>query len=285
MDKSQSQVIRYFSIDTDFIPLLKIQVTAGRNFSKDFATDKDGVILNEAAVKKFGWLSPEMAIGQGILLPGLNGQDTKLTIVGVVKDFHYKSLHQTIDPLLLFLDPTDIAYVLVKIKPVDIPLTLGFIVEKFKEFSPGFTIEYYFLEESFDNLYRSEERMQVIFKYFTILAILISCLGLLGLIAFTAERRRKEVGVRKVLGAAVSNIVMHLTKEFVILTATANIIAWPVAFIAMNRWLQSFAYRTGIGIGTFILSALIALAIALLTVTYQSIKAALANPVYSLKYE
>lgn len=285
MDKGQSQVVRYFSIDTDFIPVLEIQMAAGRNFSKDFVTDKDGIILNEAAVKKFGWESPESAIGQGILIPETTTTYTKFKIVGVVKDFHYKSLHQTIDPLILFLDPTNVAYVLVKIKTGDIPATIGYLENKFKEFSPGFTPEYYFLDESFDNLYRSEERMQTIFKYFTLLAILISCLGLFGLISFTAQRRRKEVGIRKVLGATVSNIVLNLSREFVVLTLIANLIAWPLAFIAMNKWLQRFAYRTGIGISTFILSALIALAIALLTVSYQSIKAALANPTGSLKYE
>ena len=257
MDKSQSQLSRYFSIDTDFIPLLEIQLAAGRNFSKDFTTDKEGVILNEAAVKKFGWLSPESAIGQGILIPESATKYTKFNIVGVVKDFHYKSLHQNIDPLILFLNPANVTF-MVKIKTGDIPATLGYLENKFKEFSPGFTPEYYFLDESFDNLYRSEERMQTIFKFFTLLAILISCLGLFGLISFTAQRRRKEVGIRKVLGATVSSIVLHLSREFVVLTLIANLIAWPLAFIAMNKWLQSFAYRTGIGISTFIFSALIA---------------------------
>lgn len=285
MDKSQSQIVRYFSIDTDFIPVLEIQLAAGRNFSKDFTTDKEGLILNEAAVKKFGWQSPEAALGQGILIPESATKYTKFTIVGVVKDFHYKSLHQRIEPLILFLDPANVAFVMVKIKTGDIPATLEFLENKFKAFSPAFTYEYYFLDESFDNLYRSEERVQTIFKFFTILAILISCLGLFGLVSFTAERRRKEVGIRKVLGATVANIVLHLSREFVILTLIANLIAWPAAYIAMSRWLQGFAYRTGIGIGTFILSGLVALAITLLTVGYQSVKTALANPVNSLKYE
>ena len=285
MDKSQSQDIRYFYIDSDFISALEIPMAAGRNFSKDFTTDKEGIILNEAAVKKFGWESPDLAVGQGILVPEDGTKYTKFKVVGVAKDFHYKSLHQRIDPLLLFLEPADVVYILVKIKTGDIPATLGYLENKFKEFSPGYTPEYYFLDESFDKLYRSEERVETIFKFFTLLAIMISCLGLFGLITFTAERRRKEVGIRKVLGATVSNIVLHLSWEFIILTLIANLIAWPVAYIAMSKWLQSFAYRTQISISVFILSALIALVIALLTVCYQSVKAALANPVHSLKYE
>lgn len=285
MDKSQSQDICYFYIDSDFIPALEIPTAAGRNFSKDFSTDKEGIILNEAAVKKFGWESSDLAVGQGILIPEDGLKYTKFKVVGVVKDFHYKSLHQSIDPLCLFLDPTDVVFVLVKIKTGDIPATLGYLEDKFKEFSPGYTPEYYFLDENFDKLYRSEERVESIFKFFTLLAIMISCLGLFGLITFTAVRRRKEVGIRKVLGAPVSNIVLHLSKEFVILALIANLIAWPVAYIAMGKWLQSFAYRTHISISVFILSALIALVIALLTVCYQSVKAALANPVHSLKYE
>jgi putative ABC transport system permease protein len=286
MNSDQAKDIIFFHIDTDFIPLLEIELSAGRNFSKEFATDKkEGLILNESAVKKFGWETPEMAIGKGILIPESPGKYQKTRIIGVVKDFHFKSLHQEIEPLILFLDPNRVNYATVKITVEDIPSTIAYLEKKFKAFSPGFNFDYFFLDNNFDQLYRSEERVKTIFNFFTILAVLISCLGLFGLASYTAEQRTKEMGIRKVLGATVPNIIAQLSKEFILWVAIANLIAWPAAFIAMNKWLQNFAYRTDIGIGTFILSGLIALVIALLTVSYQSIKTALANPIHALKYE
>jgi putative ABC transport system permease protein len=286
MNSDQVKDIIFFHIDTDFIPLLEIELSAGRNYSKDFTTDKtEGLILNESAVKKFGWETPEMAIGKGILIPDSPGKYKKTKIVGVVKDFHFKSLHQKIEPLILFLDPNQVNFVTVKIAVEDIPSTVAYLEKKFKAFSPGFDFDYFFLDNNFDQLYRSEERIQTIFNFFTFLAILISCLGLFGLASYTAERRTKEMGIRKVLGATVPNIIAQLSKSFIIWVAIANLIAWPAAFIAMNKWLQNFAYRTDIGIGIFILSGIIALVIALLTVSYQCIKTALANPIHALKYE
>jgi putative ABC transport system permease protein len=286
MNSDQSKDIIFFHIDTDFIPLLGIELSAGRNFSENFTTDKtEGFILNESAVKLLGWETPEMAVGKGILIPESPGKYQKGRIVGVVKDFHFKSLHQKIEPLILYMDPQRFRYITVKISTEDIPSTLDYLGNKFKAFSPGFTFEYFFLEDSFDKLYRSEERIQTIFNSFTILAILISCLGLFGLASFTAEQRTREVGIRKVLGATVPDIITQLSREFITWVLMANIIAWPVAFIVMNKWLQNFAYRTDPGIGTFIMSGLIALVIALLTVSYQSVKTALANPIHALKYE
>jgi putative ABC transport system permease protein len=286
MNNDDVKDLKFFHIDTDFIPLLGIELAAGRNFSRDFATDQsEGFILNESAVKIFGWQTPGQAIGQGILIPDEPGKYRKYKVVGVVKDFHFKSLHQKIEPLILYMDPKQTDYITVKIRTGDISSTLGFLENKFKAFSPGFTFDYFFLDNNFDRLYRSEERMQLIFNFFTILAILISCLGLFGLASFTAEQRTKEVGIRKVLGATVPNIILQLSREFITWVVIANLVAWPAAFIAMNKWLQNFAYRTDMGIGTFILSGLLALVIALLTVSYQSIKTALANPIRALKYE
>jgi putative ABC transport system permease protein len=285
-NKDQSKDIIYFHIDTDFIPLLGIGLSAGRNFSENFSTDKtEGFMLNESAVKILGWETPGIAVGEGILIPESPGKYHKGRIIGVVKDFHFKSLHQKIEPLILYMDPKRTRYITVKISTEDIPSTLDYLENKFRAFSPGFTFEYFFLDDNFDKLYHSEERMQTIFNSFTILAILISCLGLFSLASFTSEQRTKEVGIRKVLGATVPNIITQLSKEFVTWVLMANIIAWPTAFIVMNKWLQNFAYRTNLGIGIFILSGFIALVIALLTVSYQSVKTALANPIHALKYE
>jgi putative ABC transport system permease protein len=286
MEGDQSKDIIFFQIDTDFIPLLGIELAAGRNFSRDFATDeKEGVILNESAVKLLGWETPEMAIGKGLMVPDSPGKYQKRGIVGVVKDFNFKSLHQKIEPLVLYMDPQQVNYITARIKTGNLPATLAYLEKKFTAFSPGFNFDYFFLDDNFDRLYRSEEKVQTIFNFFTLLAILISCLGLFGLASFTAEQRTREVGIRKVLGATVPNIVRQLSREFITWVLLANILAWPVAFMAMSKWLQNFAYRTSIGVGTFILAGLIALVIALFTVSYQSIKTALANPVQALKYE
>ena len=286
VNKDRIKDITFINIDTDFIPLMGIELSAGRNFSKDFASDeKQGLILNESAVKEFDWERPEMAIGKGILIPQTPEKFIKRRVVGVVKDFHFKSLHQKIEPLVLYMDPGNINFISVKLKTNEISSILNFLEKKFKVFSPAHTFENYFLDTNFDKLYRSEERIQTIFKFFTILAILISCLGLFGLVSFTTEQRTKEVGIRKVLGATLSNLTLNLSKEFITWVLFANVIAWPVAYIVMNKWLQHFAYRTSIGIGTFIHSGFIVLVIAVVTVIYRSIKAANANPVDVLKNE
>ncbi|MFC2155172.1 ABC transporter permease [Acidobacteriota bacterium] len=282
-------VVTYnFDIDEDFIPLLGIELAAGRNFSKNFATDReDGYIINETAVKAFGWDSPDEAVGKRLMRPTRidSGQFHKGTIVGVVKDFHFKSLHQKIEPLLFFMNSNSLNYINIKLKTADISNTMAHIREKWSEFSPAYTFEFFFFDQHFDRLYRSEERMHTLFKLFTLLAIFISCLGLFGLASFTTEQRTKEVGIRKVLGASVINVILHLSKEFIFWVALANLIAWPAAYFFMNKWLQNFAYRTGLGIEVFLLSGLLGLTIALLTVGYQSVKAALANPIKALKYE
>jgi putative ABC transport system permease protein len=279
----------FFSIDSDFIPLMDIKIAAGRNFSKKFPSDiKEGLILNELAVEQMGWDKPETALGKSIYIVGsLDDPNSKqvFKVVGVVKNFHFKSLHQKLQPLVLFNNPTNVNFVNVKISAQNIPLTLNFLQKKWKTLSPQYTFEYFFLDDNFDQLYRAEERVQTIFKSFTLLAIFISCLGLLGLASFTAERRTKEVGIRKVLGASVANITLNLSREFVVWVLVANCIAWPIAYYAMKTWLQNFHYRTSLGIEVFLLGGLLSIGIAILTVSYQTIRAALADPVKAIKYE
>jgi putative ABC transport system permease protein len=277
---TQTQSMADISINPDFIPLMGIQIVEGRNFSHDIASDPiDSILINEAAARRFDWKNP---VGKTIyFMP----KDTNKTVIGVVGDYHLKSLHHKILPLYIDNDPSNFLYISIKMKPDNISETLHFLRKKWKEIAPAQTFDCFFLDESFDLQYQADEKLVVIFSNFTFLAIFIACLGLFGLAAFTAEQRTKEIGIRKALGATVSNIVMLLSREFIKWVLIANIIAWPIAYLAMNRWLQNFAYRINIGIGTFVLAALLALLIALLTVGYQAVRAARANPVDSLRYE
>jgi len=273
-------------VNYNFLDFFEIELIEGRNFSKEFTTDtSQAFILNETAVKITGWNEP---IGKKYSLWGREG-----LVIGVIKDFHNTSLHLKVEPMALWLTSPNIPNILnrtindfaIKISSDDIPGTLAFIEDKFKEYSPDYPFNYSFLDERVDRIYRSEQRLGQIFSYFTFIAIFISCLGLFGLASFTAEQRTKEIGIRKVLGASVSGIIMLLSRNFVKWVLAANVLAIPIAYIAMNRWLQNFAYRTHIGIWTFVISVAMALMIALISVSYQSVKAATANPVDSLRYE
>ncbi|NIM12552.1 MAG: FtsX-like permease family protein [Candidatus Aminicenantes bacterium] len=266
-------------VDYDFVDLFGIKIVAGRNFSRDFPSDKNGAfLLNESAVKYLGWKSPlGKEFGRG---------ERKGKIVGIMKDFHLVPLHQKIKPLLYYLElKSPIFYLSAKIKTARIPGTLAFLEEKMKTFSPRYPFEYHFFDDIFARAYKMEQKLGSAFSVFAFIAVLIGCLGLLGLASFTAEQKTKEIGIRKVLGSTVSGIVLLFSRQFLKWVVVANIIAWPVAFYAMNKWLQNFAYRTTLGIEIFILSGLIALFIAMVTVSYQSIKAATANPVDALRYE
>lgn len=267
------------SVDYDFLKTLGIKLASGRNFSRDFPGDVNGAfILNEAACQKFGWESP---LGKTIEQMGSG----KKTVIGVVKNFHYLSLHQKIDPLVIQFDPEDFDYFSVKIRPQNIRRTLAYLENTWRKFDPAHPFEYSFLDEDVDKLYKADKNFGEIFICFTILAISIACLGLFGLTSFTAEKRTREISIRKVFGASVSNIVILLSREFARWVLFANLVAWPFAYYAMKRWLQNFAYRSSIGIWIFILAAASAFAIALLTVSFQAIRAALANPVEALRYE
>jgi putative ABC transport system permease protein len=277
----QSQLFQYTSIDPDFIPAMGIEITAGRNFSAKISADnKEAILINEAAARQFRWDDP---IGRKITL--IEDDQITKTVIGVVKDFHLRSLHHKIQPLCLDYRPSWFRYIIVKIKPNRIAEVLHFLEKKWELLQPAFPFEYSFLDEDFDRQYRFEKKISQIFSCFTILAVFIACLGLFGLASFTAEKRTKEVGIRKALGASISAIILLLSKEFTKWILVANIIAWPVAYFAMNSWLQNFAYRINIGLGIFLLAAVLAFVIALLTVGYQAVRTARANPVEALRYE
>jgi hypothetical protein len=277
-DPADLKQIRYNSVDYDYVDFYQIEIIRGRNFSKDFTTDLNGAfLLNETAIKEFGFENP---IGKKIKIWGDEG-----TIVGVIKDFHSASMHLNIEPVAFRLSLDRLWMFAMKISSDDIPKTIAFLENTWKKFSPEYPFEYSFLDEQVDKMYRTEQRLGSSFFYFTMIAIFIAYLGLFGLVSFSAERRTKEIGIRKVLGAQISNITWLVSKEFLLLVIIANIIAWPLAYYFMNKWLHNFAYRINIGLGIFLASSLIALVIALLTVSYQTIKAAMANPVDSLRYE
>jgi putative ABC transport system permease protein len=206
-----------------------------------------------------------------------------MRVVGVVKDFYFQSFHSPMAPMVLFPDEGN--NLAVRIRPGDIPKTIALLKQSFETISRTQPWDFSFFDEEFDALYRKERRTGQIFGAFAFLAVFIACLGLLGLAAFAVERRTKEIGVRKVLGASASHLVVDLSREFVGLVLLANVIAWPVAYFAMSKWLQAFAYRIHLSLGTFLLAALGALAVAVLTVSTQTLRAASRNPVESLRYE
>jgi len=276
-DPKDPKVLNLTSTGYDFIETLNMEMIEGRSFSEEYPSDENAVVINETAQKIIGMENP---VGKRLMLG-----DTELPIIGIVKDYHFRSLHSEIEPLLLVNDPSLYRYILIKLDSGDIPSALANIDNTWKTFFPDTPFEYHFLDEAYDNLYRTEQRMGTLFNYFTGLAIFISCLGLFGLASFMAEKRTKEIGIRKILGASVSGVVILLNREFIKWILIANIIASPVAYYAMSKWLQGFAYRINMEVWIFALAALAALAIAVVTVSYQSVRAATANPADSLRYE
>jgi putative ABC transport system permease protein len=261
----------------DLIETLGVALKEGRSFSRNYGADSHAVVLNEAAVALMGMKDP---VGKTIKYWGDDRQ-----IIGVVKNFHFESLHETVKPLYFSLQPEHAKYIMAKIQGGRERQTLAQLEAFYKRYNPGFTLDYKFLDSEYQAQYASEQRVSVLSRYFAGLAILISCLGLFGLTAFMAERRQKEIGVRKVLGATVSQIVLLLSGEFMQLVLIAILIAVPLALWATNQWLQDFAYKANIGWWLFALAASAAVLIALLTVSFQSVKAAVANPVKSLRTE
>ena len=267
-------------VDYDFIKTYQLKIVAGRDFSKEYSTDDStAFILNESAVRKLGWTN-EQAIDKRMQYGGRKGK-----VIGVVNDFNFETLHNEIVPIIILITKTGNNQVTVRISGKDIPATLSFLKSKWAEYRPGYTFNYNFLNEKLDELYAKDEKLGTAFGIFSLIAAIIACLGLFGLASFTAEVRTKEIGIRKVLGATVSNIVLHLSKEFLILVMIAIILASPLAYYAMTNWLDDFAYKTGMSIWLFVGAGGIALVIAILTVSYQAIKVAVANPVESLRYE
>lgn len=280
--REQQVSMKFLYVERDFVPALEIEMAAGRNFSIDFPSDlSEAFILNEKAVQDLGWNSPEEAIGERIAWAGRKSG----AIIGVVKNFHFQPLQVFMQPLVLHLDPQNMQTLMVRIDGQDIQATMANLRRKWSELAPDWPFVYSFLDQDFDNLYKSQEQFGQMFGNFTFLAILIACLGLLGLAAFSAERRTKEIGIRKVLGASSSGIALQLSKEFTVLVGIAMLIAWPPAWYFMDRWLQSFSFRIDVELWTLALAGGLALLIAIVTVSTQAIRAALANPVESLRYE
>jgi putative ABC transport system permease protein len=270
----------YF-VDFDYINQFKIKMVAGRGFSKEFGTDTtQAMVLNEAAVKLFGYSSPQDAIGKRFKQWGREGK-----IIGVMKNFHFKSLQQDIKPLSMRIEPDRWDLVTVNISASNVPATIAAIENKWKASISNRPFSYYFLDEFFDKQYKSEQRFGKLFLNFAILAIIISCLGLLGLASYSTLQRTKEIGIRKVLGASVSGIVNLLSTEFLVLVIISFAIAAPVAGFFMHKWLQDFAYHTSLNFWVFIIAGISALTIALFTVSFQAVRAAIANPVTSLRSE
>lgn len=279
---SEDDQLPIYRFDTgyDFLEVFGMEVIAGRSFSREVPTDIDeGCLINEATARALGWTLQE-AIGKQFIHDNIYER----TVIGVVKDFHMHSMHLTIEPLIILLNPDQAGYISAKVRPDNLTETIASLERSMKQFSP-YPFEYQFLDEHFDQLYKAELHMGEMFGFFTILALLIASLGLFGLAAYTAQQRTKEISVRKVLGASVVGIVALLSKDFLKLVALAVLIATPLAYVAMQRWLEGFAYRIEIGPGLFVLTGVLVVLIALLTVSYQSIRAALADPVKSLRYE
>jgi len=284
-DANRVVVLTNFYVDENYIPTLGMQMAQGRNFSKDFPSDSTGVILNEAAVKVLGFKDPfkEILYRPDFSNGNINGA-IAYHIVGVVKDFNFSSMHSNIGPLIIQWGDNR-GSIAVRIKTKDIPVLINSIQAKWNSMAPGQPFNYTFMDADFNNVYTAEQQTGKLFITFAIFAIFIGCLGLFGLVTYAAEQRTKEIGVRKVLGASVSGIVAMLSKDFAKLVLVASLIAFPIAWWAMNKWLQSFAYRINISWWVFVIAGIAAIAIALITVSFQAIKAAITNPVKSLRTE
>ena len=268
-----------FAVDYEYLNTFKMEMAEGRFFLKEFSTDPDNAfIINESAARS---LCLENPAGTKMYMPGLS---KKGEIIGVVKDFHFESMHDEIQPLILVLEKNCVI-LNIRIRPGNIEKVLPQIKTVIKKHYSGIPLEFHFLNETIDQLYKTELRLGKLFIYFSILAVFISCLGLYGLASFIVEKRTKEIGVRKVLGASVPGVVSYLTKDFTKWIFIANLFAWPVSYYIMTRWLENFAYRINIGIFTLILSGILAFTVAVGTVSYQAFKAARSNPVDALRYE
>jgi putative ABC transport system permease protein len=281
-DSKRASSIQNWIVDYDYIETMGMNIVEGRDFSREYSTDVDAVIINQAAAEQFAWDKPlEHKVARVTSMKG----DFKLhQVIGVVEDFHYETLRANIGPVVMFLG-NNTSRISFRINTDNISNTIGLLEKKWKEFLPNQPIEYVFMDERFENMYRSEQRIGKIFGVFTTLAVFIGCLGLFGLAAFTAEQRTKEIGIRKVLGATAPGIIRLLMKEFVILIAIANVIAWPMAYFIMQGWLKDFAYRISIGVWIFLVAGISTLLIAIFTVVIQATKAALMDPIDSLRYE
>jgi putative ABC transport system permease protein len=285
MDPENALSMQAWDIDYDYIKTMGMEVIKGRNFSKEFGSDSTGIILNETAARVLGYDDP---IGKKIYTNFQTATSNDLisyTIIGVVKNFHYESLKQNIFPLSLRLNKYQAGLASFKVSSGNMQSLVKQVESTWKRMVPALPFSYRFMDDAFDNMYRAEQRVGKVAITFSALAILIACLGLFGLITYMAEQRRKEIGIRKVLGASVSNIISLLSRDFLKLVLIANLLAWPLAWWIMNKWLEDFTYRTNIGWWMFVAAGILTVVIAVVTVGFQAFKAAIANPVKSLKME
>jgi putative ABC transport system permease protein len=277
-DEEVNKSMKIIRVDYDFLSTIEAEIISGRDFSRDFPADSTlSIILNESAVRQLKWKDP---IGKWM---ELNGR--KYTVVGLVKDFHFESLHREIPPIIFIFSSRFLNWAYVKVDNQNVQGTLKHIETSFSKFVSNRDFSYTFLNEDIERQYVAEEKFTQVFTIFTVLAIVIACLGTFGLISFTAERKSKEIGIRKVLGASVGNVSFLLIREFVILLLIASAIAWPVTWYFLSDWIEGFIYRTSIGATPFILATALAAIIVVLTTGFRAMKAALANPVHSLREE
>jgi putative ABC transport system permease protein len=280
---TEDNVFKFFAADADYLSTLKMQLVEGRGFSRDFSTDSSAIIINEAAARQLGWEKP---LGQKLLFYGRGPENFEpLTVIGVVKDFNYETLRNKIAPVIIMYSRGNEGYAAVRLKAGEVEAGVKLAETVWKRFAPGEPFEYTFLDQNFDALFRAEQRLGKVFAIFTGLGIFIACLGLFGLSAFVTEQRNKEIGVRKVLGASVPQIVVLLSGDFTRLVVIAFAVATPVAWFAMHKWLENFAYRISIDWVTFAVAGAAALLIAWITLSFQAIKAAISNPVKALRSE
>ena len=270
--------VEIFFVDYDFVPTLDLKLIEGRNYARELATDPDkSVIINQTLAKQLG---PGPPLGKTLKF------FDDMTVIGVVNDFHFRSLHHKIGPAFLKCTPEhQFTHLLIRVRAEDIPGTLAFMKAQWEAVTQSHGFRYSFLDEGIDRQYRTEERWHRMIGYGTLFAIFIACLGAFGLTALAVTRRTKEIGIRKILGASVTNVVRLLSREFVLLVGIANVLAWPVAYWAMSKWLSDFAYRIELGIGAFALGGVLTLLVVIGTVSLQAIKAAKMNPVEALRYE
>ena len=281
-DPEAALLVSFSGVDYDYAETMEIKIKEGRSFSPEFPADMaadtlGSFLVNESLAEIMGEGS---AVGKSLDFLGITGQ-----IVGVMKDYHFSKVSSKIQPLALYLTDEDINNLILRIKPENLTSTINQLSEAWRNVYSDFPFEFKFLNDDLDNMYRSETRMFDLLKYFAGVAIIIACLGLYGLSSFAAEQRTKEIGIRKVLGASEINLALLVSKEFVVLVLFSNLIAWPLAFYFMKDWLDTFAYRIELSYMFFIISGIAALIITLITVSYQALKAAYANPVKALKYE
>lgn len=276
-DPAAEVLMHYLNVDDDYVKTFKMEMAAGRFFSRVFPADSHAVVVNETAVKAMGIQEP---LGKRLSL----GADD-LTIIGVVKDFHFKPVQTKIEPLVMLMEPKRYYAMVIRTRPENLAATITFVEKTYKQFNADTPFYFNFLDQDYDNLYRAEQRARKLSGYFSIIAILIASLGLYGLASYMAEQRTKEIGIRKVLGASLRDIVFLFSQDFLKFVALAFIIACPLAYVGGNQWLQGFAYRMELGPGLFAAAGLLAFLCAALTVSLQAFKAALANPVETLRYE